>query len=68
MPEFRFRHVLKPGITGWAQTHARYAANAQETREKLSYDLYYVKHVSLLVDLWIVAKTFQVIFQGTNAR
>jgi lipopolysaccharide/colanic/teichoic acid biosynthesis glycosyltransferase len=61
MPTFDHRHVLRPGITGWAQVQAGYAANETETREKLSFDLYYVKYASGLLDLQILLRTFLVL-------
>ena len=51
------RHGLRPGITGWGQIHYDYAASRQETREKLEYDLFYVKNASFLLDLAILLRT-----------
>ena len=56
------RHLVKPGITGWAQINNIYAGNAEETRLKLQYDLYYIKHRSFLFDLEIILKTIYYIF------
>ncbi len=61
MPSFVFRHMLRPGITGWAQVQAGYAANETETREKLSFDLYYVKYASWLLDLQILLRSVVVV-------
>ncbi|HEX3099359.1 MAG TPA: sugar transferase [Patescibacteria group bacterium] len=57
IPYYAERHTVKPGLTGWAQLHV-YAGSLEETRRKLQYDLYYVKHRSLLFDLEIIIKTF----------
>ena len=59
---------LKPGITGWAQVMQGYAASEEETTVKLSYDLYYVSHYSLALDLLIVAKTIKTMLTGFGAR
>jgi exopolysaccharide biosynthesis polyprenyl glycosylphosphotransferase len=56
-PFYHFRHAVKPGITGWAQVNYSYGANDADTLEKLSYDLYYVRHYSLLLDITICVKT-----------
>jgi lipopolysaccharide/colanic/teichoic acid biosynthesis glycosyltransferase len=57
LPYYDERHSVKPGLTGWAQLHV-YAGSLEETRVKLQYDLYYIKHRSLLFDLEIIVKTF----------
>lgn len=56
IPYYDERHIVKPGLTGWAQLHV-YAASVEETKRKLQYDLYYIKHRSLLFDLEIILKT-----------
>lgn len=68
VPTFAYRHFLLPGITGWAQIRSRYAANEQETREKLTYDLFYLKNASLLLDLQIVFETTRAILVGNSVR
>lgn len=68
LPQFFSRTVLRPGITGWAQVRGSYAADAAETRHKLAYDLYYLKHASLMMDLAIVAQTFRTLLTGNSAR
>ena len=68
IPYYNYRHLVKPGITGWAQVMHGYAAGKEETREKLEYDLYYVKYLSLWLDLLIVAKTIRTILTGFGAR
>ncbi len=57
IPFYDERHMVKPGITGWAQINDAYAATIDESRVKLQYDLYYIKHRSLLFDLEILLKT-----------
>jgi exopolysaccharide biosynthesis polyprenyl glycosylphosphotransferase len=57
VPFYRARLLVKPGLTGWAQVHQNYAANVEETNMKLEFDLYYIKHRSLLLDLIIMLKT-----------
>jgi len=68
IPYYNYRHLVKPGITGWAQVTHGYAAGKNETREKLEYDLYYVKHFSFWLDLLIILKTIRTIFTGFGAR
>jgi exopolysaccharide biosynthesis polyprenyl glycosylphosphotransferase len=57
IPFWSRRHLLKPGITGWAQLRVGYAADAKATEEKLSYDFWYLRHHSLMVDVFICART-----------
>jgi len=59
IPFYRARLLVKPGITGWAQVNFGYAASVEDSAIKLEYDLYYIKHRSLLLDLVILAKTFR---------
>lgn len=68
MPAFAYRHLVRPGITGWAQVRAGYAANLEETRVKLAYDLFYVKNFSLVLDLQIILRTFWTIVSGSGVR
>lgn len=68
MPSYPYRHLVRPGLTGWAQVQQGYAANADETAIKLSYDLYYITHYSLAMDLLIVFKTIQTVLTGRGAR
>jgi len=57
IPFYRARFLAKPGLTGWAQIHQDYAATTEETAEKLRYDLYYIKHRALILDLQIIVRT-----------
>ena len=63
VPFYRARLLVKPGITGWAQINYGYASTVEETIIKLEYDLYYVQHRSLLMDLSIHLRTFSYVFQ-----
>jgi exopolysaccharide biosynthesis polyprenyl glycosylphosphotransferase len=68
VPFWARRSLVKPGITGWAQVQCGYSADAVGAAEKLSYDLYYLKHRSLLLDLAIVAKTAGAVVGRSGAR
>ncbi len=57
IPFYRARLFVKPGVTGWAQVNYRYASNFEETAVKLEYDLYYIKHRNILLDLIIILRT-----------
>jgi lipopolysaccharide/colanic/teichoic acid biosynthesis glycosyltransferase len=61
IPFYRARLLVKPGLTGWAQIKYRYGSTAQDALVKLQYDLYYVKHRSLLLDALIIARTIGVV-------
>jgi exopolysaccharide biosynthesis polyprenyl glycosylphosphotransferase len=66
VPFWSRRHLLRPGITGWAQLRAGYAADAIATEEKLSFDLWYLRHQSLTVDLLICARTLPALLLGVG--
>ena len=68
MPFYGERHRVKPGITGWAQLNYDYGASIEDARRKLEYDLYYVKHQSLLLDLIIILQTVRVILFPRGVR
>jgi exopolysaccharide biosynthesis polyprenyl glycosylphosphotransferase len=68
LPYWSRRHLVKPGITGWAQVKHGYASDASATADKLAYDLYYLKHRSLLFDLTIMARTLGVVVSGFGSR
>jgi len=68
IPYFSQRHVLKPGITGWAQVRHAYAASVEDTIEKLQYDLYYIKNLSLWLDLLILVETVKTVVRQRGAR
>lgn len=67
-PLYEYRHLVKPGITGWAQINYGYGDSIRAAREKLKYDLYYVKNCSVFLDLIILLQTAQVIFWPSDAR
>jgi lipopolysaccharide/colanic/teichoic acid biosynthesis glycosyltransferase len=60
IPFYRQRYQVKPGLSGWAQIKYRYGASVQDTNEKLQYDLFYIKHRSLLLDTEIILKTIAI--------
>jgi len=68
LPYYVERHRVKPGITGWAQLHYPYGASEADAREKLQYDLYYVKNYTLLLDLAILLQTVEVVLFGKGSR
>lgn len=68
IPFYTARHSLKPGLSGWAQISYRYAASSEETRKKLSYDLFYVKNRNLLFDLRIALQTLEAVFWRKGAK
>jgi sugar transferase (PEP-CTERM system associated) len=68
LPFYDQRHRVKPGITGWAQLCYPYGASVADAKEKLQYDLYYLKNNSLFLDLIILVKTVEVVLIGEGAR
>ena len=64
IPFYNLRHILKPGITGWAQVMYPYGASVEDARQKLQYELFYIKNYSLLLDAAIVLKTVRVVLFG----
>jgi len=68
IPFYAERHCVKPGITGWAQINYPYGASLEDARNKLSYDLYYVKNHGLFLDIMIVIQTVRVILWADGAR
>ena len=68
LPYYAERHMVKPGITGWAQTNYPYGANLEDSRQKLEYDLYYAKNYTPFLDLLILLQTLRVILWQEGAR
>jgi sugar transferase (PEP-CTERM system associated) len=68
IPFYDLRHLIRPGITGWAQVRYRYGASLEETKHKLEYDLYYVKHQSIGLDLLIMFETIKTIILRRGAQ
>jgi exopolysaccharide biosynthesis polyprenyl glycosylphosphotransferase len=64
IPFYHFRHLVKPGITGWAQVNYPYGESEEDAIAKLTYDLYYIRHYSLKLDAMIVLKTIHIMFAG----
>ncbi len=64
VPYFRERLMVQPGLTGWAQVNYPYGANAEDARRKLEYDLYYMKHMGLFLDFFILLDTVRIVFLG----
>lgn len=61
IPFYDVRHIVKPGISGWAQVNYPYGSSVSDARRKLEYDLYYMKHYSLFLDLYVVVRTLRVV-------
>jgi len=68
LPAFEYRHLVRPGITGWAQVRSGYAATLEETRDKLAFDLFYIKNFSLWLDMEIVFRTVWTLVSGRGVR
>ena len=68
VPFFNYRHIVRPGISGWAQVTQGYAAEVDGMKIKLQYDFYYIKHFSLWLDILIVFKTIRTMLTGFGAR
>lgn len=64
IPCYHFRHLVKPGITGWAQVNYPYGASLEDTMRKLEYDLYYIRYFSFVLDASIVLKTIHIMLFG----
>lgn len=68
MPFYYLRHLIRPGLTGWAQVRYGYGATLAEAREKLEFDLYYIKHASLGLDLLIMFETVKTVLRRRGAQ
>lgn len=68
IPFYNYRHIVKPGITGWAQVVHGYAADADETQVKIEHDFFYIKYFSFWLDLLIVFKTIRTMLTGFGSR
>ena len=68
IPFYDHRHLVRPGVTGWAQVNYGYADGEADTIEKLTYDLYYVKHLSPWLDLQILTRSLGTVLLGRGAR
>ena len=68
IPYYAVRHSVKPGVTGWAQVRYEYGATVEDAKQKLQYDLYYVKNHTLFLDMLIMFETVSVVLTGKGAR
>jgi lipopolysaccharide/colanic/teichoic acid biosynthesis glycosyltransferase len=68
LPVYVYRHLVRPGITGWAQVRGGYASDLAETRVKVGYDLFYIKNISLSMDIQILVRTIWTLLSGSGAR
>jgi sugar transferase (PEP-CTERM system associated) len=68
IPYYGVRHVVRPGITGWAQVQYKYGNTAEDAREKLQYDLFYIKNASLGLDILIMFQTIKIVLLGRGAK
>jgi lipopolysaccharide/colanic/teichoic acid biosynthesis glycosyltransferase len=62
IPFYETRHLVPPGVTGWAQINYRYGASEEDAAAKLEYDIYYLKNRSLILDIAIIVKTLKTFF------
>jgi sugar transferase (PEP-CTERM system associated) len=68
IPFYRQRHCVKPGLTGWAQINHKYGDTIEDTITKLEFDLYYIKHISLSLDMYIILNTLKTVVLGRGAQ
>lgn len=68
IPFYHYRHIIKPGVTGWAQVNQGHVADVHDVREKLNLDFYYVKNFSVWLDVLIVLRTIRTVVTGHGAR
>ena len=68
IPHYRIRHWIRPGLSGWAQVCHPYGASVEDSRSKLSYDLYYLRNFSLPLDFLILLKTIQLVSRGAGSQ
>jgi len=64
VPYYQIRHIVRPGLTGWAQVNFHYGASVKDSIEKLQFELYYIKHRSLVLDISILLRTIKIILTG----
>ena len=68
IPFYGQRHIVRPGLTGWAQVRYTYAASVEDAMEKLQYDLFYIKNMSLALDLFVIANTVKTVIMRRGAQ
>ena len=61
IPFYGQRHIIRPGLTGWAQVRYSYGASAEDAMQKLQYDLYYIKNMSVALDMLIILRTIKTV-------
>jgi lipopolysaccharide/colanic/teichoic acid biosynthesis glycosyltransferase len=64
LPFYRYRHIVRPGLTGWAQVNQGHVADVADVLWKLHYDFYYIRHFSVWLDLLIVGRTVRTVLSG----
>ena len=68
IPYYEYRNILKPGISGWAQVNYPYGSSIEDSKNKLSYDIYYINHISFLLDLLILFKTIKTVLTAKGSK
>jgi lipopolysaccharide/colanic/teichoic acid biosynthesis glycosyltransferase len=68
IPYYYLRHTIRPGITGWAQIRYKYGNSIEDAREKLRYDLFYIKNMSAGLDVLVFFQTIKIILLGRGAK
>jgi len=68
IPYYRYRHILRPGISGWAQIRQGHVTDLNDVKNKLEFDLYYIKHFSIWLDITIVLQTVRIVLTGSGAK
>jgi len=68
IPFYRYRHIVRPGVTGWAQVCQGHVTAIGDVQSKLHYDFYYIKHYSAWIDLLIIARTVRTVVTGHGSR
>ena len=68
IPYYGERFSVKPGVTGWAQVSYPYGASVEDAKEKLNYDLFYIKNMSIFMDLMVIMRTVKTVLFGEGAR
>lgn len=68
IPHYRIRHWIKPGLSGWAQVCFRYGASIEDSKEKLAFDLFYLRNAGILLDILVLAKTLRIVFGASGYK
>jgi lipopolysaccharide/colanic/teichoic acid biosynthesis glycosyltransferase len=68
IPFYGQRHVVKPGLTGWAQVRYTYGASVEDAMQKLQYDLFYIKNLSIALDLYVIWQTVKTVILRRGSR